>query len=354
MTPDFPSAARAIEASYETAIGHQLAGVITADPFLLASLVHATGPVTVPGADVTLESKDVVPFLSNDGYGVIMDPTARKRILGGVAQVVLGRALATPDADVLRALLSSAGDTHLKVYSDDRTLERALEVTGAGAAFTVGDGDFLGVVQNNASADKLDYYTTREVRYEIWLDPGGAAHATTEVTLHNGTPLTHLPERVLGEGNPDRDLPRGAVRSLVNVYCRACALQRASADGEPVTVSGGTELGATFFQRDLTLPRGATDALRLSWVAPSVWQGDGSGGTYELAVHTQTTIRPTHLSVRIHPPGGMHPTALSEGMRVVDGVVVWDGTAPARLDLELRFAPAFPLAVWRAVTSVFD
>jgi Protein of unknown function (DUF4012) len=353
MTPDFPSAARALESSYEAAMGRDLAGVITADPFALASLVGATEPAHVPGVDVTLEADDIVPFLSNEGYGVIEDHTERKRVLGRVSEVVVERALQVADPSVVLALLRTAGDGHINVYSDDDALEAGLRMTGAGGAFDVGDGDFLAVVQNNASADKLDYYTSRSVDYDVWLESGGGAHAVVNIALHNGTPKADLPDRVLGEERSDRDLPRGTLRTLLNVYCHGCLLERATSGGALVSLSGGDELGATFFQRDTTIPLGATSSLQLSWVTPNVWTGDGSSGSYTLTVHTQTTIEPTDLRIAIHLPEGTHGADLSDGMREQDGTVVWEGSAPTRLALHVAFEAPFPLGLWRDVTSWF-
>jgi uncharacterized protein DUF4012 len=350
LTPDFPSAAVALENSYEAATGRHLDGVITADPFALRSLVQATGPARVPELGRTLVPGDVVPFLSSEGFEAVPNPVERKQILGDVAEAVLTRALASADTDVVRHLSGAAADGHVKVYSDDPQMERGLALTGAGGAFGASTGDFFSVITNNAAADKLDYYVSRDVTYEVWLGPDGSSRVSASVQLANDAPDTPLPSRVLGEG-PSLGLSPGETRSLVNVYCVRCALAPPPSGAPQSHLTGGDELGTTFFQRTLTIPPGSERSLSLNWAASNVWTGDGSGGEYDLAIDGQTTIQPSNLRVVIHLPDGMRPTSLDDGMRIEDDAVVWNGDPLGRVKLRVRFRAPFLLGVWRDLTA---
>ncbi len=94
MTPDFPSAAQAIEALYARVAGERVDGALVADPFALAALLEVTGPVRVPGTGAALQSDGMIPFVTNEAYAVLTEPAARKRLLGHVAAGVFRRFLA--------------------------------------------------------------------------------------------------------------------------------------------------------------------------------------------------------------------------------------------------------------------
>ena len=84
-----------------------------------------------------------------------------------------------------------------------------------------------------------------------------------------------------------------------------------------------------------------------------VWEGNGSGGVYRLTVLGQTTIEPTELSVRIEPPAGTEIVWTNEEMTLTDGAAIWEGEAPASLELEVRFRAPLPLRWWRNVVRPF-
>ena len=68
----------------------------------------------------------------------------------------------------------------------------------------------------------------------------------------------------------------------------------------------------------------------------------------------QTTIRPTHASIRILAPEGMNFTAWSEGVHTQDGVATWEGVLQGELEIEVAFeAPPLPVRLWRAFSDLF-
>jgi hypothetical protein len=99
MTPDFPSAATAIERLFEETEGVQLHGTIAADPFALASLLRVIGPVTVARDDILLNSRNAVDYLTNRAYTRLQDED-RKFILGDVAEKVLSVFIDGPVGEV--------------------------------------------------------------------------------------------------------------------------------------------------------------------------------------------------------------------------------------------------------------
>jgi hypothetical protein len=352
LTPDFPTAARAILNAYEVAEGERLNGVILADPFALESLLRVSGPAYVPGLDRTVRAADVVAFATNEAYSLYPDQATRKRVLGAVAEAALARFLAQRDTGVedLRTLARTAAEGHILAYSEEPTMQAGLEATGAGGAFGTDPGDVVSVVENSSGGTKVDFYEDREVTYEIDLWPDGSAEATASVMLRNGAPSSGQPRYVIGPRPGFAEAGEGG--QLLSIYCApGCQLERAQRDGQEILVWERSEMGYPFYQDYFRTPSGGRSDLELTWYVPDAWEGDASGGTYRLTFLNQTTIRPTDVRVVIHAPDGMGISGTDPAMSVDGGTAVWQGVPERRLELEVRFQPPLLERIWRALMS---
>jgi hypothetical protein len=330
MSPDVPSAATAVERLYEHVTGVQLDGTILADPQAFARLLEVSGPVDVPQTDVTLDAASVVPFMTNEAYSLFPDSTARKRVLGAVADQVLGRFLmgeATSDpAGSLRALTEAAGRGHLLFHSTDREVQSAFEEAGVAGELVDAPGDFLAVALNNAGGNKLDFYAGRTVRYAVTLLPDGRAHAALRLDLRNEAPSTGQPSYVIGP-HPLTDAAPG--ESLLNAAVYRAPGSRLTAfrrDGKPEGVSlSGVEAAHPVTLHGVRIPSGGIQRLEYEWVLPDAWRRDGGEGTYRVTFQGQPTIRPTRLEVLVRAPEGTGIARASSGMRVAGLTASWRG-----------------------------
>ncbi|MGH2684334.1 MAG: DUF4012 domain-containing protein, partial [Actinomycetota bacterium] len=200
MTPDFPSAATAIERLWAATQEQPVDGTIVADPEALALLMEGGPPVDVPGSDLTVDAATLVPFVTNEAYEVFREPPVRKRLLGEVAGQVLGRFLSGSGDPIQagRALAEAVGDGHLLLHAADPGTQEALEVADAAGRLLDPRGDFLAVVANNAAGNKVDFYLNRSIRHEVALQPGGRAEVTTEITFVNEAPSEGVVPYVIG------------------------------------------------------------------------------------------------------------------------------------------------------------
>jgi hypothetical protein len=351
MTPDFPSSARAALAAWEATGRPPLDGVITADPFALRELLLVTGPVEAPIRGVRVTADDVVPFLTNGAFARFSDPVTRKVVLGEAARAVVDRFLAIDGRSMprLRALARAAAAGHLKVFSSDPTVQSAFARAGVDAALHADGGDLAAVIVNAGAGGKIDFFSTRTVRHDVTLVPGGGLTATTSVTIANDAPTTGQPRYVIGPhlGEAGDNMP------LVAVYCGpGCRLLGAERDGHPVELGPGSELGFRFFRDFFTIPSGQERALTVRTEVPDAWSDAGSDGTYRLTIVGQTTIRPTVGTVTVHAPAGMRFTAGSEGIELDGETATWRGVLGDRLELELSLEK-MPMLVrlLRAVTG---
>ena len=362
VMPDFPTVAEAILNSYEASTGERLDGVILADPFALAALLQATGPVALPGYGIRIDADNVVPFTTNEAYSVFQDSRARKRVLGDVARAAFGRYIAQPSANLanLELLLRATADRHILVYSDDPGMEEGLLATPvAGTLAPAGaDDNLVSIVVNSAAGSKVDFYQERDIRQSVTLREDGSATATVDLVLRNRTPTSAKPGYIFGPFHPTnedgrvgpilRSLEVGDSVALVNLYCGSdCIPRDAWLDGAAIKPRSEVDLGIRYLQDYYEIPSGQERSLRFTWDDPNAWDGNSSGGAYRFTFANQITIRPARVRIVIEPPDGMNIVSVAGPMRVIDGSAVYEGDPGPRLDLEVAFAPPLPVRFWR-------
>ncbi|HEY6568295.1 MAG TPA: DUF4012 domain-containing protein [Actinomycetota bacterium] len=354
MTPDFPSAARAVLNAYELHTGERLNGVMSADPFALQELLKVTGPRTVPGLDLKIDAESVVAFTTNEAYiRYDGDPELRKAILGDVAKGVFEQFLAMDDHDAgrLRAVARSVSSGHLKIYTDtDPAFEEGLALAQADGALIASAGnDLSAVIVNSGSGSKIDFYATRTVEYDVQLTDEGRAIASTEVTIANDAPTSGVPDYVIDPIPPFAE--PGDNVSLVRILCPArCDLLTAQRNDEKRGLATGSELGLTWYQDFFSIPAGTTGSLRIQTKLENVWEGNSSVGTYRLTFLNQTTVEPTTASITIHAPEGQEIVWTSQQMQVSGDTATWKGQPGPRTEFEVRSAAPIPTRWWRDLT----
>jgi hypothetical protein len=134
------------------------------------------------------------------------------------------------------------------------------------------------------------------------------------------------------------------------VWCHApCELASATRDGSPISVTAGSENGVSWLRDASTIPAHASGTLALTWRSSGVWTGNSGGGSYELTLLGQPTVRPTDVSVTIHSPAGTRMVWTSTPMAVDGGTATWRGTPTSTTTLEVRFQAPLPLRLVRDV-----
>jgi hypothetical protein len=356
MTPDAPTAAGMIEALYQRVQGQRLDGTILFDLHGLVQMLEITGPVRIDPLDVTVDSGSVVGYVATAAYldSDIPNPFSRGPRL--IADAIWGRFLAGAEPDrALRSLVEMAAGGHLVLHSADPALQAAFSAAGVAGEFRTGQGDFLGVVINNAAANKVDYYLQEEVRYEVAVGPEGTATATATVHLGNEAPAGRPPSYPLGPSDAARagglDLEPGENRSWAAVYCPSrCRLASIDGGGE-VLLEEHREQGLTVFTGFVQIEPQSSAVLRLGLELEGVWEGDRTGGVYRLRLQGQPLARPAPISVEIRAPEGMDVVWTSLPMDINGGLATWSGRLGPRDDLVVRFTKSFPARVW---TRIWD
>jgi hypothetical protein len=262
---------------------HQhLDGAIATDPTALGYLLGATGPVRLPDGS-QLTSKTAATFFESGVYAQFGTRTsARKSFQVQAAQAVASAIIHQPSADLLasaKALKQAVNERRLLVYTSDPTTEQALSTQPVSGEIPVTAQPYLGVIVNDSSANKLDYYLDRSVTYSRVGCAAGSS--TVTVVLHSIAPTTGLPAYVTGTGHNSL---------LVSLYSTAhSTVTRASLDGKVAFIDEESERGHPVTTASVSLSPGQTRTLVFHLHEPAA--------TGPLVTLTQPLVRPLHLTV---------------------------------------------------------
>jgi len=301
LSPDFPTDAAVIANLYPQSGGAPIDGVIAVDPAGLAALLAAVGPVEVPSWPTPITAANAAQTLLFDQYQRHDTSDQRVDFLGEVAQVAWGR-LTSGDLPPLPRLMAEFGPAvkakHL-MFSSTRPEEQRLFVDlGASGRMAPVDGDFVGVVTQNAGGNKIDYYLRRELDYRVRLHPGtGRLEATATITLHNDAPTSGAGPTLIGnELLPP--LPIGTNKLYLSFYTPWNLLE-ARVDGRPVALEEANELGRRVYSTAVEIPSKSAVTVELR-LAGRLSEDDA----YRLDVHQQPVVNPDEVTTSLVLDGG--------------------------------------------------
>jgi hypothetical protein len=322
---------------------------MVADPAMLADLLRVTGPVMSPRLGITLTADNVVPYITNTAYLKFGSSDVRKPLLGDAASRIFDRfiGVSKPSLGMVQAVASAASGGHLLLYSDDPATERVFVQTGAAGALAPPGGDLLGLFQNNAGANKIDYYQHRSVSYDVRLLAGGVAAGRADVRVRNDAPSAG-PAYVIGPY--DASFRAGESVSYFSLYCGPeCGLERSTRDGKDNPLQPGEELGYPLFQDYVRIRSGEDSQMGFSLKTDGAWTGTDRAGTYRLTFLNQPTAHPTAVRIAITTPPGTRVVSATSGMVVSGATATWRGMPGRALTLDVRFATpeTLPQRVWR-------
>lgn len=305
MSPDFPTVARTIAGLYPQSGGREIDGVVAIDPIGLAALLKVIGPVEVEGWPVPLSGDNADEILLFEQY-VKLDGDARVDFLGRVTAAVWHRLTTTTAnvADLGEALGPMLAEKHVMLASTHAAEERAFFDLGVSGAMAPVRGDFIGVVTQNASGNKIDWFLRRAVDYQAELDPGsGEVRSKLRVTMRNEAPATGLPSYVIGSAT-EPPLPLGANQLYLSVYS-PLFLTGARVDGVQLLMESELERNRHVYSAYITIPPGGSATVELDLTG-----GIDTTGGYRLGIHRQPFIVPDPVTTSVQ---------VAEGWRIGDG-----------------------------------
>ncbi len=302
VSPDFPTVGGIIADLYPRSGGRPIDGVIAADSLGLAAFLSVVGPVDVPGWPEPITVENVVRVTAHDSA---LDDRDRANFFGELTRAVWDKFASTrlPSmSSVLHALSQASRGRHLMLYftrAEEQALMSKAGITGEVPGWR---SDSLMVVTNNLAGNKLDYYLSRNVRYEVALAPGkntARVSGRVEVTLGNAGPASGLPVAIIGPAGPRFDA--GENVSLLTVHTPHKLLTSTVGD-EPAQLRSDRELGRLAHEHPFfSVPSGQQTTLKLDLSGRVAVE---PGGWYYLDVIKQPTLYPDGVEVSVRVPSG--------------------------------------------------
>lgn len=181
-------------------------GVIALTPEVIKSLLRVTGPVTVPGYDLTVTADNFV-MLTQDQVTYSYDRTVNqpKQFLADLTPMLLQKLFAAPAPDALRVLGSlgqSISEKQLLIYFRDHDIQQRIHEAGWDGTLPVGAPGFLHVNNANIGGHKSDQFMEQEIDYRSTIQSQGDVDVTVTVRrTHRG------PEEALDYDYPEGENP---------------------------------------------------------------------------------------------------------------------------------------------------
>lgn len=217
--PDFSEAGATLAARWTGRFGGEVDGVIAVDAVVAAHLMKATGDLTFGPFTATPDT--IISILLSEIYAAIPDPAVQDDVFAEAASGLLGAALSGGDPKALiGALAESADEGRIRIWSAHEDEEAVLRASALGGTLPEDseDATYVGVLMNDSTGSKMDYYTRASIATAV-----GTCHGepTTQVrvTWTSEAPAdaaTSLPPYVTGDGV--YGVAPGSVRTLIAVY----------------------------------------------------------------------------------------------------------------------------------------
>ncbi|WP_241493670.1 DUF4012 domain-containing protein [Microbacterium testaceum] len=227
--PDFTLDGPIAQAMYQAKTGVSVDGVIAVDPVVLAYLLNATGPISLPSGDI-LTAENAVQFLLNGVYLRYSDPAAQDAVFAGAAGAVFQGLLngQGSSTSLIEAFARSSAERRLLLWSSD-TDEQAV-INGTSIAGQLPQSDprtaRFGVYLNDGTGSKMSYYVEPTVSLQWGTCRSGGKEdrrsLDLQVALTNNAPpdaANYLPEYITG-GGANGTAP-GNVKVIGNLYVPA-------------------------------------------------------------------------------------------------------------------------------------
>ncbi|MFE7195787.1 DUF4012 domain-containing protein [Microbacterium oxydans] len=280
--PDFREAGAAIATRWQGRFGGTVDGVVAVDAVVAKHLLAATGDLTF--GPFTASSDNVTDILLSQIYAAVPDPAVQDEIFAQAAGALFGAALsgAEPRA-LLGALADSAAEGRIRIWSAHEDEEAVLADSDLGGTIPAdtGDATYVGVLMNDTTGGKMDYYTRASLSTSVGTCQG---QPTTQVrvTWTNTAPAdaaTSLPPYVTADGF--YGVPAGTVRTLIAVYGPEGATpSHIDRDGAEEGVQTAMIGDRSAVQHEVSLAPGESTTITVEF------QGTGAGQRLTEVLHT--------------------------------------------------------------------
>ncbi len=329
FSPDFPTSARLERYFYGRDTGSWPSGVVDFVDQGVPDILYATGPVYVPQYHVWVTSRNATTLanrFAGPGAAPYRGPlkhgnrdTIRKQFLGFEFAAIVRRLEHLPVSrwpQLAHAMTDAVIRHDILIYHQRPAVEAAVRSSGLAGSFPTNPGDFLYIVDDNRSYNKISPYVEEHATYTADLLPNYWIDST--VTIHYR--VLPSPSSMEGVG-PEfgRHCPPGTANirteicgtkhdflDFLRVYVPAGAQLQATSGLERVAAGysqaayGRTQLSGYFLLR-----QGRATTVTFTYQTPANALGFDGFRRYDLTVPRQPGAMLHSVLVRVHGVAGV-------------------------------------------------
>jgi len=280
--PDFAEAGETVAARWEGRFGGTVDGVIAVDAVVARHLMKVTGDLSF--GPFTATSDTVTDILLSEIYAAVPDPAVQDQIFAKAAAALFSSALTGGDPKALiGAMADAAGEGRIRIWSAHEDEEALLASSALGGTIPrdSADATYVGVLINDGTGGKMDYYTRASITTAVGTCQGSPT-TQVRVTWKNTAPAdaaTSLPGYVTGDGV--YGVPAGTVRTLIAIYGPEGATpSHIDRDGAEEGVQTAMLGDRSVVQHEVSLAPGESTTITLEFA------GSGAGERLTEVLHT--------------------------------------------------------------------
>jgi hypothetical protein len=201
--PDFPTSAETAMNLFSYGLDlPPMDGAIAIDQQFLQLLLDVTGPVTIPGDNITINKQNLITNLRDawaidEGQAVREWISSRKAFLGPFASALKDKLVSDfADLDPLHLVrnMSQAVETgHLQMYMRDEAVAATLaEIGWDGRLQPPIDHDYLLALDTNVGYNKVNASIQRSLDYQVSLNNDGSGQADLTLAYTHTAPISDV------------------------------------------------------------------------------------------------------------------------------------------------------------------
>ena len=336
-SPDFPTAARETVELFNLENPEPISGTVAFDMFALPPLVEAVGPLHLPDLGEPITGQTVLDLLRESWgpevpEGMTWDEWRkragrdgvsewwehRKDMIGLLAKALLSRLQGQGDFSNLGALLQAVmriqRERHLMVNVGTPEVQKLVRALGLdGAVRDEGASDYLLALDTNMGYNKVNYYVTRSLDYEVTLADEDAPRSRLTINWHNPTPALDVCNQRPKFAVSYDDMARGCYWNFVRVYVPEES-RFLGASGFTETVTSHVELDKLVISSFLLVPAAERRTVQLEYQLPPLDEDE-----YRLLVQKQPGSDAVPLRVTVILPLGAELVFASPQPSAVEG-----------------------------------
>lgn len=207
---DYETSAKKIASFFEKEGGSTVDGVIALTPEVIKDLLKITGPITVPGHEVTVDSENFTAITQDlVTYSYDREENDPKKFLRDFAPLLLEKVFKAEDGktwEMVNALSHAATSKQLLVYFQDQQAQKVAQAAGWAGKLPVDAKNLVAVNNANIGGHKSDQFVDQEVDYRAQvLESGEVEVVLTVRRTHNGPTEALAAEYPEGENPAYRD-----------------------------------------------------------------------------------------------------------------------------------------------------